>query len=114
MCLDLLRAFGKTPAARDALAAELALAGNADTFFVAYKSTLLADLATALSDESGARVLAERVVLAVQAGLLLRHAPDYVSSAFIASRLAREPGGAYGRLPAGVDCAAILGRALVE
>ena len=114
MCLDLLRAFGKTPAARDALAAELALAGNADTFFVAYKSTLLADLATALSDESGARVLAERVVLAVQAGLLLRHAPDYVSSAFIASRLAREPGGAFGRLPAGVDCAAILGRALVE
>jgi putative acyl-CoA dehydrogenase len=114
MCLDLLRAFGKTSAARDALAAELALAGNADTFFVAYKSTLLADLATALSDESGARVLAERVVLAVQAGLLLRHAPDYVSSAFIASRLAREPGGAYGRLPAGVDCAAILARALVE
>jgi putative acyl-CoA dehydrogenase len=114
MCLDLLRAFGKTPAARDALAAELALAGNADTFYVAYKTTLLADLASAQSDEAGARVLAERVVLAVQAGLLLRHAPDYVSSAFIASRLAREPGGAFGRLPAGVDCAAILARALVE
>jgi putative acyl-CoA dehydrogenase len=54
------------------------------------------------------------VVLAVQAGLLLRHAPVFVSSAFIASRLAREPGGAFGRLPAGVDCAAILARALVE
>jgi putative acyl-CoA dehydrogenase len=114
MCLDLLRAFGKTPAARDALAAELALAGNADTFYVAYKTTLLADLAEPQADEFGARVLAERVVLAVQAGLLLRHAPDYVSSAFIASRLAREPGGAFGRLPAGVDCAAILARALVE
>jgi putative acyl-CoA dehydrogenase len=114
MCLDLLRAFGKTPAARDVLAAELALAGNADTFYVAYKTTLLADLATAQTDESGARVLAERVVLAVQAGLLLRHAPGYVSSAFIASRLTREPGGAFGRLPAGVDCAAILARALVE
>jgi putative acyl-CoA dehydrogenase len=114
MCLDLLRAFGKTPAARDALAAELALAGNADTFYVAYKTTLLADLAEPQADEFGARVLAERVVLAVQAGLLLRHAPDYVSSAFIASRLKREPGGAFGRLPAGVDCAAILARALVE
>jgi putative acyl-CoA dehydrogenase len=114
MCLDLLRAFGKTPAARDALAAELALAGNADTFYVAYKTTLLADLAEPQTDEFGARVLAERVVLAVQAGLLLRHAPDYVSSAFIASRLKREPGGAFGRLPAGVDCAAILARALVE
>jgi len=114
MCLDLLRAFGKTPAARDALAAELSLAGNADTFYVAYKTTLLADLAAPQTDEFGARVLAERVVLAVQAGLLLRHAPDFVSSAFIASRLAREPGGAFGRLPAGVDCAAILARALVE
>jgi putative acyl-CoA dehydrogenase len=114
MCLDLLRAFGKTPAAREALAAELALAGNEDTFFVAYKLTLLADLAQPQNDEFGARLLAERVVLAVQAGLLLRHAPAFVSSAFIASRLAREPGGAYGRLPAGVDCAAILSRALLE
>ena len=114
MCLDLLRAFAKSPEARDALAAELALAGNADTFFVAYKTTLLADLAQGQIDEFSARVLAERVVLAVQAALLLRHAPAYVSSAFMASRLKREPGGAYGRLPSGVDCAAILSRALVE
>jgi putative acyl-CoA dehydrogenase len=114
MCLDLLRAFGKTPAAREALAAELALAGESDADYVRYTQALLADLSQPQSDEFGARVLAERVVLAVQAGLLLRHAPSYVSSAFVASRLAREPGGAFGRLPAGVDCAAILARALVE
>ncbi|RFP13672.1 MULTISPECIES: isovaleryl-CoA dehydrogenase [unclassified Duganella] len=114
MCLDLLRAFGKTPAARAALAAELALAGESDADYVRYTQALLADLDQPQSDEFGARVLAERVVLAVQAGLLLRHAPAYVSSAFVASRLAREPGGAFGRLPAGVDCAAILARALVE
>ncbi|WP_332853602.1 isovaleryl-CoA dehydrogenase [Duganella sp. S19_KUP01_CR8] len=114
MCLDLLRAFGKTPAARAALAAELALAGESDADYVRYTQALLADLEQPQSDEFGARVLAERVVLAVQAGLLLRHAPAYVSSAFVASRLAREPGGAFGRLPAGVDCAAILARALVE
>ncbi|MES2159586.1 MAG: isovaleryl-CoA dehydrogenase [Pseudomonadota bacterium] len=114
MCLDLLRAFGKTPAARAALAAELALAGESDADYVRYTQALLADLEHPQSDEFGARVLAERVVLAVQAGLLLRHAPAYVSSAFVASRLAREPGGAFGRLPAGVDCAAILARALVE
>ncbi|NVM79686.1 putative acyl-CoA dehydrogenase [Duganella sp. SG902] len=115
MCLDLLRALSKSPEAREALAAELALAGNADTFFVAYKTTLLADLAQQQQpDEFGARVRAERVVLAVQAALLLRHAPEYVSSAFVASRLKREPGGAYGRLPSGVDCDAILARALVE
>jgi putative acyl-CoA dehydrogenase len=114
MCLDLLRAFGKTPAAREALAAELALAGESDADYVRTTQALLADLNQPQSDEFGARVLAERVVLAVQAGLLLRHAPPYVSSAFVASRLAREPGGAFGRLPAGVDCAAILARALVE
>ena len=114
MCLDLLRAFGKTPAAREALAAELALAGESDADYVRTTQALLADLNQPQSDEFGARVLAERVVLAVQAALLLRHAPPYVSSAFVASRLAREPGGAFGRLPAGVDCAAILARALVE
>lgn len=121
MCLDLLRAFGKTPAAREALAAELELAGAGEGGeeipgrgdYVRYAQALLADLGRPQADEFGARLLAERVVLAVQAGLLLRHAPSYVSSAFVASRLAREPGGAFGRLPAGVDCEAILGRALV-
>ncbi|RZT10662.1 putative acyl-CoA dehydrogenase [Duganella sp. CF402] len=114
MCLDLLRAFARSPEARDALAAELALAGSSDIFFVAYRTTLLADLAQQQPDEFSARVLAERVVLAVQAALLLRHAPVYVSSAFVASRLKREPGGAYGRLPQGLECEAILARALLE
>ena len=113
MCLDLLRAFARSPDAVEALATELALAGRSDAHYAAFVDRLLADLAGP-GDEFGARVLAERIVLAVQAGLLLRHAPAYVASAFVASRLAREPGGAYGRLPAGTDCAAILARALVE
>jgi putative acyl-CoA dehydrogenase len=115
MCLDLLRAFGKSPAAGDALAAELALAGDGDAQFSRCRDALLADLramAGQAPDEFGARILAERIVLAVQAALLLRHAPACVSEAFVASRIAREPGGAFGRLPAGTDCAAILARAL--
>ena len=115
MCLDLLRALGKTPAACAALATELALAGAGDADFSRFAAKLLDDLARAQADEAdeyGARLLAERVVLAVQGALLLRHAPPCVSAAFVQSRLAREPGGAYGRLPAGVDCAAILARAL--
>ncbi|WP_348697864.1 isovaleryl-CoA dehydrogenase [Duganella fentianensis] len=111
MCLDLLRALGKTPAARDALAAELALAGDADADFSAYRQALLADLQCS---EAGARLLAERIVLAVQAGLLLRHAPAYVSSAFIASRIRCAPGGAYGRLPENLAYGQILARALLE
>ena len=114
MCLDVLRALARSPAARAALAAELALAGDADALFVAYRAQLLQALEQGDADEFGARVLSERIVLAVQAALLLRHAPGFVSSAFVASRLAPAPGGAYGRLPAGTDCAAILARALRE
>ncbi|MEG0880269.1 MAG: isovaleryl-CoA dehydrogenase [Janthinobacterium sp.] len=114
MCLDVLRAFGKSPAARDALAAELALAGDDDAMFAGYRARLLADLDGPQTDEFGARHLSERIVLAVQAALLLRHAPPFVAQAFLHSRLAQAPGGAYGRLPAGTDCAAILARALRE
>ena len=74
--------------------------------------SLLDDLPALCRDEGGARRLAERLVLAVQAALLLRHAPGNVAQAFVASRILREPGGAFGRLPASADCAAILARAL--
>jgi len=116
MCLDLLRALGKSPAPAQALAAELAAAGTANVDYTAFVHRLLEDIAQAPGGpeaEFVARLLAERIVLAVQAGLLLRHAPAFVSSAFVASRLARAPGGAYGRLPAGTDCEHILARALV-
>ena len=121
MCLDVLRALGRHPAAIDALAGELALAGQGGSpalpLYINYVDALLAELsdpaALAAGGEYGARRLAERMVLAVQAGLLLRHAPEYVASAFVRSRLGSDgPGGAFGRLPAGVDCAAILARAL--
>jgi len=114
MCLDLLRALSKSGQALEVLAAELGEGSHADPEYVRFTSQLLADLPSAREDEFGARQLAERIVLATQAGLLLRHAPAFVSSAFVASRLAREPGGAYGRLPAGTNCEAILQRALVE
>ena len=112
MCLDLLRAFGKSPAAREALAAELALAGRGSDALNLFCDRLLADLDGAQGDEYGARRLAERIVLAVQGALLLRHAPACVSGAFIASRIAQDVGGAFGRLGPGADCAAILERAL--
>jgi len=114
MCLDLQRALGKSPQAREVLAAELALGGHGNPDYNRYVDSLLNELSNAHGDEFGARVLAERIVLAVQAALLLRHAPDFVSSAFVATRLAREPGGAFGRLPAGTQCEAILQRALIE
>ena len=113
MCLDVLRALGKSlPEARVALAAELEPAAALDPRFAAHAGRLLDELPALARDEGGARGLAERLVLAVQGALLLRHAPRFVADAFVASRIAREPGGAFGRLPAGSDCAAILERAL--
>jgi putative acyl-CoA dehydrogenase len=114
MCLDVLRGFARGPDVRDALAAELGLAAGVDPRYDAYCARLLESLPAASQEEFGARRLAEQLVVAVQAGLLLRHAPAFVADAFVASRVARDVGGAFGRLPAGVDCAAILARALVE
>ena len=113
MCLDLLRAIGKAPdEARAALASELAPAAARHPALAVYVELLLADLDTACTGEYGARCLAERVVTAVQAALLVLHAPGHVADAFVASRIAVHAGGAYGRLPADVDCPAILARAL--
>ncbi|MFL6632418.1 MAG: isovaleryl-CoA dehydrogenase [Massilia sp.] len=114
MCLDVLRALSRGPESRDALAAELALASGRDARFDAFCARLLDGLVTLSADEFGARRLAEHLVVAVQAGLLLRHAPACVADAFVASRIAVHVGGAFGRLPDGVDCGAILARALVE
>ena len=113
MCLDLLRALGKSPeAARAVLAAELAPAAELDARFGAHATALLAGLAARVGDESGARLLAEQIVVALQAALLLRHAPPYVGEAFLRARILQPAGGAYGRLPAQVDAGAILARAL--
>jgi putative acyl-CoA dehydrogenase len=112
MCLDVLRALGKAPEARAALAQELGLALGRDARYDAWCTRLLDALAAGAGSEFGARRLAEQLVVGVQAGLLLRHAPPYVADAFVASRIARDVGGAFGRLPDGVDAASILARAL--
>ena len=111
MCLDVLRALGKHPdAARAALEAELGPAAALDGRFGRYVAALWQDLGGA--DEPGARRVAERLVIAVQGATLLRHAPPFVAEAFIASRVVQDVGGAFGRLPPGLDLEAIMARAL--
>jgi putative acyl-CoA dehydrogenase len=111
MCLDLLRALGKSPdMGRAALDAELGPAAALDERFARYVAQLGRDMLD--TDEAGARRLAERIVIAVQGALLLRHAPAAVAEAFVASRIVQDVGGAFGRLPPGTDMEAILARAL--
>jgi putative acyl-CoA dehydrogenase len=98
VCLDVLRALQREPESLEALLDEIALAGDAGL-------SVEAERAAAEADEAGARYAVEKLALALQASLLVRHAPPAVSNAFRA-----RTGSAYGTLPAAVDMAAILER----
>ena len=109
ICLDVLRALGKEPQARDALVAELRLARGADRRYDAALDDAEAQLVK--PEENGARRLVESLALALQASLLLRHAPPAIADAFCATRLAGDHGYAFGSLPAAADVDSILSRA---
>ncbi len=118
ICLDVLRALEREPAARDAFMAELLAAKGADKRYDALLASLAADLekkggAAGAISEAGARHLVERMALALQASLLLRHAPSEVADLFAAARLDRG-GLAYGALPAGAPVDAVIARAAFE
>jgi len=113
MCLDVLRALDRTPGAVDVLAQELAAGAAADARMKAFVDGLTRRLASrARSDEAQARALTRDLALALQAALLLRHAPPAVADAFCASRLAGEGGGVFGVLPRGADLRTIVERAM--
>ncbi len=110
-CLDVLRAIAKTPAVIDAFVTEVAQARGAHAALDALLAGLAKDLKDVRDIEYRARDLVDRMALALQASLLLRHAPSFVSAAFCHSRLEQLGHHNYGTLPRGVDCSAILARA---
>jgi putative acyl-CoA dehydrogenase len=113
-CLDVLRAIHKTPASLDALAAEIAAARGGDARLDAFAAALRSDLER-LRDpvevEAQARRFVERLALALQGSLLVRHAPTAVAEAFCATRLSGEGGRAFGTLPSGTEFGGIVERA---
>jgi putative acyl-CoA dehydrogenase len=116
IALDVLRALAREPGAAAAFLSECEVAAGADARFDAHLAATRQGLAKLASEdrpdaEWGARRLVEDMALALQASLLLRHAPAAVSDAFCAARLG-ERGLAFGDLPRGVDGAAIVDRAL--
>ncbi|MDO8875868.1 MAG: isovaleryl-CoA dehydrogenase [Pseudolabrys sp.] len=109
MCLDVLRAIGRTANAADVLRHELA---SDEPRLKAFAGKLDKRMGGAdRNDEAQARVLVRDLVLALQAALLIKHAPHAVADAFCASRLSGEGGGAFGMLPRGCDLRAIAERA---
>lgn len=116
MCLDVLRALAREPEAAAALLADLAPAAQGEPRLATALLTLGRDLATpGALNEAGARAVAQRLVLLVQACLLQQQAPAFVADAFFATRFA-EPhwGRVVGAMDTrGMDVAALLGRAFL-
>jgi len=110
-CLDVLRAMQKTPAVVEAFFRELEGARGASALLDRWVVALQQELGDLADAEYRARDVVDRMALALQAALLLQHAPAAVSDAFCASRLAERSVRNYGTLPRGVDCAAIIARA---
>jgi len=111
-CLDVLRALVREPETREALQAELTAAAGLDAALDREVAALLAQLTDADgSAEASARRLVERVALALQASVLMR-AGNPAAEAFCRSRLGGAHGLVFGTLPAGIDFAPLIERAL--
>ncbi|MET0190439.1 MAG: acyl-CoA dehydrogenase family protein [Pseudonocardia sediminis] len=83
--LDALRAVAREPGAVDAVLAEVDAATGVDARFDRAVDALRAELAA--PEERRARRLAELAALCLQGSLLIRHAPDAVTSTFLDARL---------------------------
>src|SRR5262249_17815510 len=102
MCLDVLRAIAKQPQCLDALVAELEPALGRDARLDAVAARLKDELRRPDDLEGQARSVAQSIAVVMQAALLVRFAPEYISEAFCSSRLAASSfaGGAFGNLAA--------------
>ena len=110
MCLDVLRALTKDPATLEALLAELQSTAGADKRLDVYVTAIQEKLSSKASNgarkhiDFAARELTEKLALALQASLVIRHSSPAIADAFIASRLAGQHGSAFGTLPAEREC----------
>jgi putative acyl-CoA dehydrogenase len=111
--LDVLRAAAQEPEGLSAFLDECELALGADPRLDEHLRELRSALGTTAGKELelGARRLVEDLGVALQASLLVRHAPREVADGFCASRLGGG-GKAFGTLPAGLDLEAIVERSL--
>jgi putative acyl-CoA dehydrogenase len=115
MALDVLRALTRDPDSAAAFVDELAATAGSSALLDGHVERTLALLTTiagadADDAQAQARRLSESLALALQASLMLRHAPTTSAEAFIAARLGDDRAAQYGVLPRGTDTAAIVAR----
>ena len=112
MCLDVLRAARQEPQPVAQTVDGLARAHPGEPALRAAADRLLSALALDTDGQQAmARMVARDLVLLVQADLLLRHAPDWLSRAFVDSRLGTPGGDAFGARPVALASDALLQRA---
>jgi putative acyl-CoA dehydrogenase len=119
MCLDVLRAFGRSNATREAVLDELVIARGAHQFYDAALGRFAASMDALDKDEAHARRFSQAFVTLMQAKILIAGAVDApsraVAEAFCATRLAESGWGAvFGASEAHIDRDAILTRAWEE
>jgi putative acyl-CoA dehydrogenase len=112
ICLDVLRAMQKDPESVQLFFAEV-LAARGEPRIEREVTALMKELGDVADIEARARRVVERMALVLQASLLVRHAPQGIADAFLASRLDGDRGLAFGTLPRGIDVDPILERAAV-
>jgi putative acyl-CoA dehydrogenase len=115
IALDVLRAKAKEPETFEALMDEIEAARGMDGRLDAAidrtrAETEAAGAAGVEEAQRRARRLVEGLALALQGSLVVRHSPPAVAEAFLASRLGRDWGQAFGTLPPGLDFEAIIER----
>ena len=113
IALDVLRALGREPAAREALVAHLTRARGQDSRYDAHLDATLRALGSNDEMEFRARRLVGDLAVALAGAELMERTPQSLAEAWFASRLAGDHGGLYGTLAPGVDAAGIVERAAV-
>jgi putative acyl-CoA dehydrogenase len=111
-CLDMLRAMHRNPGAMETYMAEVKTGLGSDPHLDRFVVQLDTELADRSDIEYRARGVVEKMALALQGSLLVRHGNPALADAFCASRLSGLASGlTFGNLPRGVDCAGIIARA---
>lgn len=111
-CLDMLRAMNRNKGSVDAFMSEISLAHGVDKRLDSLIQELGKEFTASGDMEYRARSTVEKMALALQGALLIRHGSPAVADAFCSSRLGSESRGfVYGTLPKGIDCKTIIERA---
>jgi putative acyl-CoA dehydrogenase len=111
-CLDVLRSIGKEPQSVEALLNEIKSASGANRNFDKFVRAVEMELFNVNDLEFRARRVVEKLALALQASVLIKNAPNFISDAFCNSRLSEGNHLSFGTLPVGTKFEKMINRSM--